>query len=206
MREGGGEGAPRGPGLSSRRDFLATSGTVFGGAWLAANLPAVEALAAWARTAAEEGRPFAVLTEEEARELGAVAERILPADELGPGALEVGVVHFIDRALDTFAAGALEIVRSGLGELATAVGSEGDAFSALGPEAQDEILRTLEQTPFFGVVWTLTVMGFFGDPSWGGNRDRAGWRLIGFEDAGAYQPPFGHYDAEHAREGGGRDS
>lgn len=190
--------------MSDRREFLTTSGTFFGGAWLAAHLPAVEAAAAWARTAAAEGSPLAVLTEDEARELGAVAERILPADELGPGALEVGVVHFMDRAFETFAAGALDGVRAGLGELAAAVaaGPGGDFFSELGPDEQDEVLRSLEETPFFGMVWTFTVMGFFGDPSLGGNRGQAGWRLIGFEDAGAYQPPFGYYDAEYAREGG----
>lgn len=188
----------------TRREFLTTSGTFFGGAWLAANLPAVEAVAAWARTAAAEGRPLAVLTEEEARELGAVAERILPADELGPGALDVGVVHFMDRAFETFAAGALEGVRAGLGELAATVtaGPGGDVFSELGPDEQDAVLRSIENGPFFGLVRVLTVMGFLGDPSLGGNRERAGWRLIGFEDAGAYQPPFGYYDAEYGREGG----
>lgn len=207
-------GAPRDASAPSRpptrREFLTTSGTFFGGAWLAANLPAVEAAAAWARTAAAEGLPLAVLTEEEARELGAVAERILPADELGPGAVEVGVVHFMDRAFETFAAGALDGVRAGLGELAAAVaaGPGGDVFSELGPDEQDEVLRSLEETPFFGMVWTFTVMGFFGDPSLGGNRGQAGWRLIGFEDAGAYEPPFGYYDAEYAREGeeGGGES
>lgn len=192
----------------SRREFLATSGTFLGGAWLTAHLPALEAMAAWARTAAAEGYPLNVLTEAEARELGAVAERILPSDELGPGALEVGVVHFMDRAFETIAAGALEMVRAGLGDLAAAVaaGPGGEAFSALGPEEQDGILRSMEDGPFFGTVRFLTIMGFFGDPSLGGNRDEAGWRLIGFEDAGAYQPPFGYYDAEYARENGGGEA
>lgn len=201
-------GRPDGSPPRSRREFLATSGTAFGGAWLAANFPALEAMAAWARTAAAERRPFSVLTEAEARELGAVAERILPADELGPGALEVGVVHFMDRAFETIMAGALDFARAGLGDLAAAVaaGPGGEAFSELGPDEQDAVLRTLEDGPFFGLVWVLTMMGFFGDPSLGGNRDRAGWRLIGFEDAGAYQPPFGYYDAEYARENGGGES
>jgi len=37
-------------------------------------------------------------------------------------------------------------------------------------------------------------MGFLASPAWGGNRDKVGWKLIGFEDAGAFQPPFGYYD------------
>jgi hypothetical protein len=38
-------------------------------------------------------------------------------------------------------------------------------------------------------------MGFLGHPSHGGNRDLAGWKLIGFEDRAAFEPPFGYYDA-----------
>ena len=45
----------------------------------------------------------------------------------------------------------------------------------------------------------LTLCGMFALPSWGGNRDEAGWKLLGFEDRHAWQPPFGFYDAE-ARE------
>ena len=41
-----------------------------------------------------------------------------------------------------------------------------------------------------------TVTGFLATPNWGGNRGQVGWKLIGFEDAGAYQPPFGYYDRE----------
>ena len=35
---------------------------------------------------------------------------------------------------------------------------------------------------------------------YGGNRDRVGWKLIGFEDRMAYQPPFGYYDAHVDKE------
>jgi hypothetical protein len=34
----------------------------------------------------------------------------------------------------------------------------------------------------------------FALPSWGGNRNEAGWKLIGFEDAHVFRPPFGYYD------------
>jgi hypothetical protein len=37
-------------------------------------------------------------------------------------------------------------------------------------------------------------MGFFSNPQYGGNRDKMGWKLIGFEDAFVFQPPFGFYD------------
>jgi gluconate 2-dehydrogenase gamma chain len=41
-----------------------------------------------------------------------------------------------------------------------------------------------------------TVLGFFSDPKHGGNRDQIGWKLIQFDNAGMYEPPFGYYDAE----------
>ena len=34
----------------------------------------------------------------------------------------------------------------------------------------------------------LTLCGMFALPSWGGNRDEAGWKLLGFEDRHAWQP------------------
>jgi hypothetical protein len=40
----------------------------------------------------------------------------------------------------------------------------------------------------------LTIAGTFANPSWGGNRDKIGWRLLGFEDRFVWQPPFGDYD------------
>ena len=34
-------------------------------------------------------------------------------------------------------------------------------------------------------------------PAYGGNRDRVGWKLIGFEDTHAFYPPFGYYDRDY---------
>jgi hypothetical protein len=44
-------------------------------------------------------------------------------------------------------------------------------------------------------------MGFLAKPEYGGNYNRAGWKLIGFEDQMTYQPPFGYYDAEENKQG-----
>jgi gluconate 2-dehydrogenase gamma chain len=46
-----------------------------------------------------------------------------------------------------------------------------------------------------------TVLGMFANPSYGGNTGQVGWKLLGFQAHGIYQPPFGYYDAE-ARKGG----
>ena len=189
-------------GPSTRREFVETSGALVGGAWLALHLPAVEAAAAHARRALARGAPFETLTPEEAKELEAVAAQIFPADET-PGAREAGVIYFIDRALGTFSAPMLPPIRGGLPDLLKAAQAKNSAvrgFAELSFEQQTEVLRGMEQTPFFGAVRFLTVAGMFGDPAYGGNKDRAGWRLIGFDGGHAHQPPFGYYDANPSQE------
>lgn len=37
-----------------------------------------------------------------------------------------------------------------------------------------------EAATFFAVVWQHTIEGMFSDPSYGGNRDAVGWRLLGY--------------------------
>ena len=125
-----------------------------------------------------------------------------------PGAREAGAVYFIDRALGTFMAPALDGVR-GLAAMldARAAGEGGDGgFSALDASAQDRILTAVEadEPGLFGLIQALTVMGTFSNPSYGGNRDEVGWRLLGFAPAERFDPPFGYYDAEYARTGGDR--
>ncbi len=188
--------------LSSRRDFVASSGALVGGAWLALHLPAVQAAAAHARRALARQVPFEILTPEEARELEAVAAQIIPSDET-PGAREAGVVYFMDKALGTFGGQFLQPIRSGLPDLLKAAHAKNPAvrgFAELSFEQQTDVLRSMEQTPFFGAVRFLTVAGMFGDPSYGGNKEQIGWRLIKFDAGHAHQPPFGYYDANPPQE------
>ena len=46
-----------------------------------------------------------------------------------------------------------------------------------------------------------TIVGTFALPSWGGNRDYAGWHLLGLEHQMRFQAPFGYYDADINRRG-----
>jgi hypothetical protein len=41
-----------------------------------------------------------------------------------------------------------------------------------------------------------TVIGFFARPVHGGNFDKVGWNLIGYDDSLNFKPPFGYYDAQ----------
>ena len=74
-------------------------------------------------------------------------------------------------------------------------------FASLTAAQQDDLLREIEKTPFFQAVWFDTIVGTFGLPTWGGNRDYAGWHLLGFEHQPSYQPPFGYYDADINKRG-----
>ena len=181
----------------SRRTFLRASGGAVGGAWLALQLPGLVALAEAATAAREAGAAFLHLSPREAAGLEAIAARIIPTDET-PGAREAGVIHFIDQSLGGFMADAAGALRDGLDALDTLASepSEGEPFAGLGPAAQDEVLRQIEDTPFFELMHFLTVAGMFALPSYGGNRDYLGWQLIGLSRRHAWAPPFGHYDAE----------
>ncbi len=97
-----------------------------------------------------------------------------------------------------------ESIRSGLAQFQSAVSTSfpgAEVFSDLSDADQDTLLETQENTEFFGRVHFMTIAGFFGMSSYGGNRDQIGWKLIGFEGhRGAWQPPYGYYDAEYMRE------
>ena len=69
-------------------------------------------------------------------------------------------------------------------------------IASLTGQQQMTLIRTIEASNFFELLRTHTVLGFLGNPSYGGNRGEIGWNQIGFEDRMAYQPPFGYYDAQ----------
>ena len=130
-------------------------------------------------------------TPDQASEIEAVAAQIIPTDETG-GAREAGVLRFIDLNVAEFETEAQSPYREGLKLLAE---KSGGRFSDLPNLRQIEVLRGIEKTEFFGMVRAHTLMGFFSHPKYGGNQDRMGWKLIGFEDAFAFKPPFGYYDS-----------
>jgi len=192
----------------TRRAFVAVSSTALGAAWLAADPALVRAALEHAARAARAARapnqlPWEVLTPEQAADLDAIAAQIFPSDDT-PGAREARVVDFIDRSLATWAAQQREPLLHGLDELNGEVERRWPGtqrFATLASERQLELLRAQEQTPFFQQMRFATLVGMFSLPGYGGNADKAGWRVIGFEDRYAWQPPFGDYDAEAARGG-----
>jgi gluconate 2-dehydrogenase gamma chain len=88
-----------------------------------------------------------------------------------------------------------QIYRKGLVALdAYCRSSAGAAFADLAPAQQDGVLMALEDNKasgfdepsaklFFKTLHGDTVEGLFADPVYGGNRDLAGWKLIGYPGA-----------------------
>jgi len=139
------------------------------------------------------------LTATEAADIEAVASQIIPTDGF-PGAREAGVVYFIDRALGTFFSQLAGDYRSQLTTFQAGYRNRYPAarsFASLTSEQQVEWLKSVDHTPFFTTTHLLTLLGMFTLPAYGGNRDRVGWKLIGFEDTHAFYPPFGYYDRDY---------
>ena len=133
-----------------------------------------------------------------AAEVEAIANQIIPSTD-GPGAREAGVIYFIDRALSTFAADDRESYRAGMAQLQQKrqeLFPNSTTIASLTDQQQITLIRAIEASEFFELLRTHTVLGFLGNPSYGGNRGEIGWKQIGFEDRMMYQPPFGYYDAQ----------
>jgi len=186
----------------SRRAFLRQTGIAARNSLIVLSLPVIMSSSAAASEAMLENSAFTILGSEEAREFAAIAARIIPTDET-PGATEAGVIYFIDNVLGTSRTEVLAPMRAGLASLqASAQSSYGSAsFSALTPEQQDALLVSIEETEFFGTMRYMTIAGMFSLPEYGGNRDYAGWKLIGFEHKHVWSPPFGFYDADYMARG-----
>jgi hypothetical protein len=184
----------------SRRHALRGLGAITAASafdWPAIARAAHEAHAA-ARDAQQSGAPinYTLLGAADAADVEALTSQIIPTDDT-PGAREAGVTFFIDRALGSFFAHWRPSFMQGLAGFQAAVRAahpEAASFAALSSDRQIEFMHQVDRTPFFEQARLLTGCGMFTDPSYGGNRDSVGWKLLGFEDRHTFEPPFGYYD------------
>ena len=147
------------------------------------------------------GQSFKTLSVDEAVEVDAIAACIVPTTDT-PGAREAGSIYFIDTVLSGSRPDLLEPIRFGLADLrsrAASASKPAGKFSDLDEETQIAVLTQVEDTDFFYRIRLLTLAGMLADPSYGGNRDRIGWDLIGFDGHFGTQPPFGWYDEQSSR-------
>jgi gluconate 2-dehydrogenase gamma chain len=186
----------------SRRKFIASVGGSVAAVWFAARATDLLASGAFAARAAREAPPpsFLVLTPDEATELEAATAQIIPTDET-PGAREARVVYFIDKSLSTFAKEQKPIFVEGVAELkrrAAKIQKGATSFASLNDEQQIAILTALEKdkkSRFFNALRGATIVGMFSNPTYGGNFEKTGWKMIGFDDQFSWVAPFGWYDA-----------
>jgi gluconate 2-dehydrogenase alpha chain len=139
----------------------------------------------------EPPEPLLALSVHEALTAEAAFERMFPADEHGPGAREIGVVGYLDRALMGAYREHLPVYRNGLALLDGASKARfGVGFARATPVEQDGLIADLERgempswavpvpASFFALLRSHLQEGLFCDPAYGGNRDKLGWRFLG---------------------------
>src|ERR687889_811432 len=131
--------------------------------------------------------PLLVLTPYEAGTVAAGFERLLPTDNKGPGAVRIGVLTYLDRALAGAYQDKADTYRLGLAALDLAARRHGGIpFAECSAEMQDALIAELEQgvlpdfrippqRDFFEMLRAHLQEGLFADPAHGGNRDKLGW-------------------------------
>ena len=148
-----------------------------------------------AQSHARSGGHGAFLNDDDAATVAAFTERLMPGAPGKPGARDAGVPNYIDLALAGAYSDMQDFYRRGLSSLeGYCRNTYKESFARLDPARQDEVITALEQgkatgftwptaQAFFNTVRTHTMEGMFADPIYGGNKDFAGWRLVGFPGA-----------------------
>jgi gluconate 2-dehydrogenase gamma chain len=164
-----------------RRSFLKTTATGIAGMSILSNCTG----------------PFSTwrfFSEEEAKVVVAIAEQIVPADD-DPGATDANVINFIDRQLVSYFKEYQDLYRKGIQGLQEfCMSGYHQKFEDLSWDDQHEILSSLEQGRaegnfwgtidpgyFFDTVRNHTMMGYYGPPRHGGNKDLVSYRMLGFD-------------------------
>lgn len=200
--------------LNSRRNFLKSGLIAISTVALPASAAAAERSGSPHATAIGQDRFF---SESEKQFLEAAVDRLIPSDEHWAGAVQAGVVNYIDLQMGgdwgkgklicmqgPFRKGAWtqgyqleytpsELFRRSIEAIDKTLEAQGTSFGALSPTDKDAFLERLEKgdldldgvpsNVFFDFLWKHTQEGFFGDPIYGGNKNKVSWRMLGFPGA-----------------------
>ena len=188
-------GVENGTGLD-RRELLKRGAIIGAAVALPWGTAVGDAFAAAGLTASQ-----SALTPSQSTTLAAILERLIPGDAHGPGAKAAGVTGFVERELLGGLAGglsaAMPLYAVGLPAVdAYAQSAYGGSFVSLSAAQQDAVLVDVESgkapgfapdsATFFQVVREHAVEAMFADPVYGGNKNFAGWNLLGY--AGVQMP------------------
>jgi gluconate 2-dehydrogenase gamma chain len=178
-----------------RREFLIGAGAAAGAIASAGLLPDADAASVRQQGQTKLEKHGAFFNEDDAATVAAFAERLMPGAQGKPGARDANVLNYIDLALAGAYAELQDFYRKGLEQLDAHVrDTYGAPFRELSPQQQDKTIAALERgeasgfswpsaKAFFDTVRTHTLEGMFADPVYGGNKDFAGWLLVGFPGA-----------------------
>ncbi|MBL8292041.1 MAG: gluconate 2-dehydrogenase subunit 3 family protein [Bryobacterales bacterium] len=133
--------------------------------------------AATLTTACTPASPYRSLSLAEARTLAALCDLIVPKDDF-PSASQSGVVRFIDRQLARHFLPHRAAYRQGIRELDQLAGGD---FSSLPADRQQGLAEELDRgkSPFFTLVVTHTLQGYYASPRYGANKDFVAWQMLG---------------------------
>lgn len=147
----------------------------------------------------------AFFNEDDGRTIGAFVERLMPGAPGKPGATDADVLNYIDLALSGAYKDQQYFYRCGVAQLdGHCTKTYGKPFRLLAQMQQDLCIAALESgkapefvwptaQAFFNILRKHTMEGMFADPVYGGNKDFAGWRLVGFPGA---QPGYTRTDMQ----------
>ena len=86
-----------------------------------------------------------------------------------------------------------ELFRRSISAINRSFSDKGTTFSKLSDDEKDAYLAQLEKGEsdldgvpsniFFDFLWKHTQEGFFADPIYGGNKNKVGWKMLGFPGA-----------------------
>jgi gluconate 2-dehydrogenase gamma chain len=179
----------------SRRDLLKSAGAAGAAALIPGGVTAEPAVVPAERAAVVPTGPLMNLTAQETEILGAMVDRLIPSDDMGPGALEAGAVRFIDRALSEAESDSVDTYRTGIAALDRySRYSRGAPFVELSERDKDSVLIDVQlgaatgaevgfvgsSGSFFNMVKSHTWQGTFGDPMYGGTINFIGWDILGY--------------------------
>jgi gluconate 2-dehydrogenase gamma chain len=184
-----------------RRKFIAASAAGITAVWLGAKwLDLERASTEAARSAIDPTYRFQTFTATQAADIEAFAAQIIPSEDGSPGAREAHVVYFMDHVLANVLPELRPRYIAGLKNFQALVARrhKGRAFAQLSSGEQEAMVRVAEnsKSDFFEAMRVATIKGMFANPEYGGNFNKHGWALLGFQDRFFWRAPFGYYDAE----------
>jgi len=206
-----------------RRGLFA--GLAVAGTALAGNDPAVAEAVHSDAQPPHAAEPWLTLSLVEAAFVTAAVATLIPADDLSASGADLGIAVYIDRQLaGAWGSGARyyrqgphiagkpehgsqspltprEQFRAGIADASLRVRQRfGKGLDELSEPERVAALQDLETglPETFNLLLTLTFEGLFADPIYGGNRGKAGWKLVGYPGLPAtYRRDIVTYQGKH---------